>query len=111
MNYLEFQFFFDNRNPIVDVFKQELADIGFEAFQEDLTYFKGYIPKDSFNKKDFDLIYLNYNFLFNSFKFSKKPYQNWNKKWESEFEIIEINEHCSVRASFHEPTQKNTTLL
>lgn len=111
MNYLEFQFFFDNRNPIVDVFKQELADIGFEAFQEDLTYFKGYIPKDSFNKKDFDLIYLNYNFLFNSFKFSKKPYQNWNKKWESEFEIIEINEHCSVRASFHEPTQKKYDII
>ena len=111
MNYLEFQFFFDNRNPIVDVFKQSLADIGFEAFQEDSSFFKGYIPKKTLNKKDFDLIYLKYEFLFSSYVIYEKPYENWNKKWESELEIIEINDQCSIRASFHQPTNKKYDII
>ena len=111
MIYLEFQFFFDNRNPIIDVFKQDLADIGFEAFQEDTTYFKGYIPQETFNKQEFDLIYPIYNFLFTSFNIYEKPYENWNKKWESEFEIIYINEKCSVRSSFHQPTNKKFDII
>ena len=49
--------------------------------------------------------------MFSSFEIYEKPYENWNKKWESEFEIIEINEHCSVRASFHEPTQKKYDII
>ena len=111
MIYIEFQFFFDDRNPIIDVFKQGLADIGFEAFQEDSTFFKAYIPKKLFNKQEFDLIYLKYNFLFSSFEIYEKPYENWNKKWESEFEIININEHCSIRASFHQPTNKKFDII
>ena len=111
MIYLEFQFFFDDRNPIVDVFKQDLADIGFEAFQEDTTFFKGYIPQKTFNKQEFDLIYQRYNFLFSSFDIHEKPYENWNKKWESEFEIIYINEKCSIRSSFHQPTNKKFDII
>ena len=111
MIYLEFQFFFDDRNPIVDVFKQVLADIGFEAFQEGSTFFKAYIPQKLYNKQKFDLIYLKYDFLFSSFDIYEKPYENWNKKWESEFEIININDQCSIRASFHPPTNKKFDII
>ena len=111
MNYLELQFFFNNRNPIVDIFKQSLADIGFEAFQEDSKCLKAYIPQKIFNKKKFNLIYLKYDFLFSSFDVYDKPYENWNKKWESEFEIININEQCSIRASFHQPTNKKFDII
>ena len=27
--------------------------------------------------------------------------ENWNKKWESNFEPIQINRDCVIRASFH----------
>ena len=111
MIYLEFQFFFDDRNPIVDVFKQVLADIGFEAFQEGSIFFKAYIPQKLYNKQKFDLIYLKYDFLFSSFDIYEKPYENWNKKWESEFEIININDQCSIRASFHPPTNKKFDII
>ena len=111
MIYLEFQFFFDDRNPIVDVFKQDLADIGFEAFQEDTSFFKGYIPHEIYNKQEFDLVYQKYNFLFSSFDIYEKPYENWNEKWESEFEIIYINEKCSIRSSFHQPTNKKFDII
>lgn len=111
MIYLEFQFFFDDRNPIVDVFKQVLADIGFEAFQEGSTFFKAYIPQKLYIKQKFDLIYLKYDFLFSSFDIYEKPYKNWNKKWESEFEIININDQCSIRASFHPPTNKKFDII
>jgi ribosomal protein L11 methyltransferase len=30
------------------------------------------------------------------------PFQNWNEKWESEFEPIYINNFCCVRAPFHD---------
>ncbi len=111
MIYLEFQFFFDDRNPIVDVFKQALADIGFEAFQEGSTFFKAYIPQKLYNKQKFNLIYLKYDFLFSSFDIYEKPYENWNKKWESELEIININDQCSIRASFHQPTNKKFDII
>ena len=81
------------------------------AFQEDSSFFRGYIPKKTLNKKDFDLIYLKYEFLFSSYVIYEKPYENWNKKWESELEIIEINDQCSIRASFHQPTNKKYDII
>ena len=49
--------------------------------------------------------------MFSSFDIYEKPYENWNKKWESEFEIININDQCSIRASFHPPTNKKFDII
>ncbi len=30
------------------------------------------------------------------------PHVNWNAKWEADYEAVEINEKCEIRASFHQ---------
>ena len=31
------------------------------------------------------------------------PEQNWNEKWEQQFQPVTINNFCGIRAAFHEP--------
>jgi len=111
LDYLEFKFFFKDRTPIIDLFIQELADINFEAFEEDSNFIKAFIAEGNFLETKLNLLMDKYKNLFQSHEKIKHPYQNWNEKWESDFEIIHINENCSIRASFHPPTNKIYELI
>ena len=42
MNYLEFQFIYKERTPLLDIFIQELASIEFEAFEEEKNVLKAF---------------------------------------------------------------------
>jgi ribosomal protein L11 methyltransferase len=35
---------------------------------------------------------------------------NWNEEWEKNFEAIEVDGICHVRAPFHPKPKQNTTL-
>ena len=48
LDYLEFKFFFKDRTPIIELFIQELADINFEAFEEDSNFIKAFIAEGNF---------------------------------------------------------------
>ena len=111
MDYIEIQFVLKERVPIIDVFIQEIADLGFDAFQENLNILSSYIPSINYNKKNLQKLVDNYSAFIISFKEFNHPYENWNKKWESSFQPIQINEHCMVRASFHQPSNKKYDII
>ena len=111
MDYIEIQFVLKERVPIIDVFIQEIADLGFDAFQENLNILSSYIPSINYNEKKLQELLDNYSAFIISFKAINHPYKNWNKKWESSFEPIEINENCLVRASFHQPSKKKYDII
>lgn len=111
MNYLEFQFIYKERTPLLDIFIQELASIEFEAFEEEKNVLKAFVSENKFSNNNFKLLASKYNYLYTSCKEIFHPYQNWNKIWESNFEIIHINQLCSVRASFHPPTKKKYDII
>ena len=111
MDYIEIQFVLKERVPIIDVFIQEIADLGFDAFQENLNILSSYIPSINYNEKKLQELLDNYSAFIISFKAIDHPYKNWNKKWESSFEPIEINENCLVRASFHQPSKKKYDII
>ena len=67
-------------------------DNGFSAFISDKLLDENLVL-DLLNNYD--------NFIFSK-KFEEHPYENWNKKWESEFQPVVINENCVIRASFHD---------
>ena len=81
-----------------------LSDIGFEGFQEENNLLKALIPIHQFNENLFNLI-LEIDHL----KYSKSiiKEQNWNEKWESDFEPVLVNHPTTskpfvfIRASFH----------
>jgi len=111
LDYIEIQFVLKERVPIIDVFIQEIADLGFDAFQENLNILSSYIPSINYNEKKLQELLDNYSAFIISFKAIDHPYKNWNKKWESSFEPIPINENCQVRASFHHRSNKKYDII
>ncbi len=90
--------------PWSDIFIAELADIGFESFEETDFGFKAYIGAADFNEE------LMKAALFPQgaeakpeveYAFLKIDGKNWNQVWESNFEPVLIGNACYVRAPFH----------
>lgn len=111
MDYIEIQFVLKERVPIIDIFIQEIADLGFDAFQENLNILSSFIPSNNYNEKKLQEIIDNYSSFIISFKAIDHPFKNWNKKWESSFNPILINENCQIRASFHQPSDKKYDII
>ena len=85
-----------------DVLIAKLSELGFESFVESDNGFSAYINEKDYFESAVDL-------LFNEFKGSLTitstskliPRQNWNKKWESNFQPIDVDGTCYIRAPFH----------
>lgn len=86
-----------------DLLINSLADIGFDTFEETETGFKAYIPSNDFNEDKLENALAGYKEVF-SFSYVAELIQdqNWNKVWESNFEPLEIDGQCYVRATFHQ---------
>lgn len=80
-----------------------LADIGYDGFLETSNSLKAYIVKDRFVETDLlDII------QWQGFSFSTAVIkaENWNAKWESDFEPVLVDDFVCIRASFHSPASK-----
>ena len=103
MNYQKIQIKIQPRTPWVDVFIDELGDLGCDSFEETENGFNAYIHSQELNK---DLIkHLKTLTKRNDFKFEfiseEIPSKNWNEIWESSFEPIIVGIWCSILAPFH----------
>ena len=105
MNYLELHFtLVDAADFQQDLLINELADIGFDTFEEAEFGFKAFIAESVFDKQLLDTKLAAYREQFNfSYEFNLIPQQNWNEVWESNFEPIQIRNKVWVRATFHQP--------
>ena len=82
----------------------ELAEAGFDTFEEVDFGFKAYIPAVKFNKEELDeRLEPFHNVLTFSYEVNLIPQKNWNEVWESNFQPIQIKDQVLVRATFHEP--------
>jgi ribosomal protein L11 methyltransferase len=86
-----------------DMLINELAEIGFDTFEEVETGFKAYIPESDFNQQLLDERLVSYHQLFSfTYEINLIPQKNWNEVWESNFEPIQIRDKVWVRATFHQ---------
>jgi ribosomal protein L11 methyltransferase len=87
-----------------DLLINELAEIGFDTFEETDFGFKAYIPTGDFDEQLLNerLEYYHGQFSF-SYEVNLIPQKNWNEVWESNFEPIQIRDKVLVRATFHQP--------
>jgi len=108
MNYCELHFtLIDTADYQQDLLINELADLGFDTFEEAEFGFKAYIAEVAFNKQLLDDTLAVYREQFNfSYEFNLMAQQNWNEVWESNFEPIQILDKVWVRATFHQPQPK-----
>lgn len=77
----------------------QLAELGYEGFEEGVNYMSAYIPEDQYNEQDIkDLTNADISFT----KEIILP-RNWNEEWEQNFQPVIIDSFCAVRAHFHAP--------
>lgn len=76
-----------------------LGEKGFDSFQETEEGLEAYIEEGLFSEKELEETLLPF-----SLRFSVAPMddKNWNEEWEKNFESIDIDGECYVRAPFHE---------
>lgn len=105
MEYLQIHF-----TPITEVqseiFIAQLNEIGFDGFEEEDNSLKAFVSIDKFHENLFNNI-----IEINKINYSKSiiKEQNWNEKWEADFEPVLVNHPTTskpfvyIRANFHEP--------
>jgi ribosomal protein L11 methyltransferase len=106
MDYVEVTALVQPIEPWTDLLIAELADIGFESFEENPQGFKAYITSKDFDQGKLDAISLpedEANEVSFSFTVKHIGNENWNQVWESNFEPVDVDGKCYIRAPFHAP--------
>ena len=103
MDYIEINFVISPLHPYDDILTAELANIGFESFVATADGLQAYIQKDAFDLQQLDTLLDHYKKEDCKIGYQQIliPSQNWNATWESNFEPIDVDGICSVRAPFH----------
>lgn len=102
MDYLEFTFSIQPVLPAREILIAELAELGFDSFVESEDGLKAYIQVPGVSEKEIrGLIAFGLDDV--AIEYSQKclPRENWNAKWESEFEPIMVHDDIVVAAPFH----------
>jgi ribosomal protein L11 methyltransferase len=113
--YLAYHFSVAPKNPNInreqakilgtEILITALGEKPFESFIETETGFSAYIQKELWTKNildDIDFL-LNTEFLI-SHTIEEIDQVNWNEEWEKNFEAIDVDGQCHVRAPFHPKT-------
>jgi len=105
MDYISVDFSLQPVEPFRDILLGELSLYDFESFEETDGGLRAFIPQKNFSEN----ILTELEILENSevevkYTVQEIPAQNWNATWEADFEPIEVNETCRVRAPFHAST-------
>ena len=102
MNYIEYDFTVFPTELGVEILIAELAEVGFDSFEDTPKGIKAYIPKNSWNENILQDIYLLSNPEFTiSYQITEIEQVNWNEEWEKNFSPIVVEDLCTVRANFH----------
>lgn len=78
----------------------ELAELGFDGFEESADCLKAYIPEGELQENEFNILLNKYALKYSKSIISK---QNWNQLWESNFEPVQVEDFVGIRADFHPP--------
>ncbi|PSL47721.1 [LSU ribosomal protein L11P]-lysine N-methyltransferase [Chitinophaga niastensis] len=83
-----------------DLLIAQLSAIGFEGFEEQSDVLIGYIPETDFNEAVLQSILQPHGITYT--KETILPV-NWNAVWESNFQPVQVDNFCGIRAAFHPP--------
>ena len=78
----------------------QLADAGYEGFEEKDTGLDAFIKSKSFDTIVLKEISFKYQTPYTKEKIAET---NWNQVWESNFEPVIVNDYVGIRADFHKP--------
>lgn len=103
MKYLKVVFKFNGIEEYQqDLLVAELADIGFDTFEETIEGLAAFIIETEFYQTKLDEVLASFNDDFEtSYEIHHIAQENWNEEWEKNFTPLIINDDCYVRATFH----------
>ena len=97
-----YDFKVDPLYPGCEILIAQLSQLGFDSFQENNDGISAYIDSSVLSTVKVQGIQILNSTEFNiSFESNNVKKQNWNIKWESNFEPIYVDKICCVRAPFH----------
>ncbi len=97
-----YDFKVDPLYPGCEILIAQLSQLGFDSFQENKDGISAYIDSSVLSTvKVQDIQILNSTEFNISFESNNVKKQNWNIKWESNFDPIYVDKICCVRAPFH----------
>ena len=103
--YLAYHFSVEPKELGSEILIAELGEKPFESFIETENGFSAFIQKNLWTKDILDDIYLLHSpeFII-SHSIEEIDQVNWNEEWEKNFEAIDVDGKCHVRAPFHPKT-------
>lgn len=104
MQYIQVTFSFSNIEEYQkDLLISDLADIGFDTFEDTDNGFEAFIIADNFNESNLKAALMQLgDELQYQYNVSEVEDENWNAEWEKNFSPIIISDQCYVRATFHQ---------
>ncbi|HXB44935.1 MAG TPA: 50S ribosomal protein L11 methyltransferase [Puia sp.] len=87
-------------NSLSDILVAQLDACGFLGFEQTDSYLLAYVQAKGFPVAEFKKIIAD-----NGVGYSKKIMapKNWNHQWEKNFEPVQVEDFCGIRAPFHPP--------
>ena len=103
--YLGYHFTVEPKELGSEILIAELGEKPFESFIETETGFSAFIQKDLWTEDVLEDIYILTSPEFTiSYTIEEIDQVNWNEEWEKNFEAIDVDGKCHVRAPFHPKT-------
>lgn len=104
-NYLAYHFKVEPVQPGVEILIAELGERPFESFTENEDGVVAYIQKANWTPEVLqDIQILESDEFTISYTSEEIEQVNWNEEWEKNFEPIDVDGKCHVRAPFHPKT-------
>ncbi|WP_449435017.1 50S ribosomal protein L11 methyltransferase [Pedobacter steynii] len=90
-----------------DLLIDELANIGYNTFEDTADGFDAFVDLDNYNEEALKEVMVQFEGeLKYSYSVSEIAAENWNEEWEKNFEPLIIDDQCYIRATFHQPQPK-----
>lgn len=104
--YIGYHFTVEPRELGTEILLAELGEKAFESFLETETGLSAFVQKDLWTEDILEDIYILGSDEFQiSYTFEEIDQVNWNEEWEKNFEAIDVDGKCHVRAPFHSKTE------
>jgi ribosomal protein L11 methyltransferase len=101
--YLGYHFTVEPKEPGTEILIAQLGEAPFESFIETDNGFSAYIQKQYWTEDVLkDVTLLNSDEFKIEYTIEEIDQVNWNEEWEKNFDPIEVDNTCYVRAPFHE---------
>jgi len=91
-------------DPGRDILVAQLTELGYEGFLETETGLDAYVPQADFDLDALETIFsqLRTHGFFVYHTRSVQEDRNWNEEWEKNFDPVEVEDLCRIRAPFHD---------